>query len=70
MASAGAFDGFNTDLDNKNTSFAGASCNGGGCGGGFIGPNISYETNVDVQAYSSDSSKPNNVLAIKFGKAP
>ncbi len=70
MASVGAFDGFNTDLDNPNTSFVGVSYNGGGCGGGFIGPNITYETNVYVQAYGSDSSKPINVLAIKFGKAP
>ena len=51
-------------------SFVGVSYNGGGCGGGFIGPNITYEANVYVQAYGSDSSKPINVLAIKFGKAP
>jgi hypothetical protein len=62
MASVGAFDGFNTDLDNKNTSFVGVSYNGGGCGGGFIGPNITYETNVYSRSASITNSSRDETL--------
>ena len=68
-ASVGAFDGFSTNLDNLNTSFVGTSFGNGGCGGAFIGPNITYQASAFITTFGSDSSKAINMAAIKFAKA-